>query len=100
MSREEMELTRYESPEALIAKLKLESGNFDKFVIPSMPVFSTRDPDTGVLTEHRDVGMILCRSNGTQAFIHYEDASRLIMDCLKNRRQIPIEISPALDSIS
>lgn len=99
MAHEDMTRTRYASAEELIAALKLESDDFDKFVIPSMPVFRTRDPETGEVTEHYDVGMIICRSNGTQVMIHHEDASRFLMDCLKNRRQIPVVISPTLRDV-
>ncbi len=100
MSRDRMKLTRYSSTEELVAALKLESDNFDKVVIPSMPVLTIWDPETGIESEHHDVGMILCRCDGTQALIHFEDATRFIMDCLKNKRHIPVEISPRLDSIS
>ena len=95
-----MKLTRYASSEELIAALKLNSDDFDKFVIPSMEVFRTRDPKTGITTEHPDVGMIICKCDGTQSIIGCKDAELFLLDCMKNKRQIPVEISPTLDNIS
>jgi len=84
----------------LISALKMESDDFDKIVIPSMPVFTTVDPETGDAMEWRDIGMIFCRHDGTKSYIHFEDASRFLTDCIKNKRQIPVEISPTLDSLN
>ena len=76
----------YETPEALIRSLTVESDDIERIVIPSIPTLVIND------VEHDGVGMSFYRRDGTKTFIGCKEATLFLNDCIQKRRQIPVQI--------
>ena len=85
--------------EQMIALLAQDADNFEQLVIPSMPVFSSSDPKTGIAIEHRDVGEIVLLCNGSELLLSRQLASEMLTKGYFQKHNLPIVVSATLQEL-